>query len=64
MILIENPLRTLQVKIVLSKFAPRQINKCLQICELYIVLRTLWILVIELVALLIEVSTHLVRPFL
>ena len=63
-ILIQNTLGTLQVQVVNGIFAPRQVYQRLQVSKLHVILRTLWIQVIQLIALLTEILGHLVLPHL
>ena len=63
-ILIQNTLGTLQVQVVNGIFAPWQVYQCLQVSKLHVILRTLWIQVIQLIALLTEILGHLVLPHL
>ena len=64
MVLIQNTLGTLQVQVVNGIFAPRQVYQRLQVSKLHVILRTLWIQVIQLIALLTEILGHLVLPHL
>ena len=64
MIVVEYLLCSLQVQVVLCIFAPGQSDNRLQIGQLYVELRTLWIQVVQLVCFLVEGFVHLCRPFL
>ena len=63
-VVVENALCSFQVEIVLGIFAPRQSYHCLQIVELYAILRTLWVEHIELVEFLTENLCNILRPVL
>ena len=63
-VVVENALCSFQVEIVLGIFAPRQSDHCLQIVELYAILRTLRVEHIELVEFLTENLCNILRPVL
>ena len=63
-VLVKNAFRTLQVKVVLGIFIPRQIDHRLQIVHLYTVIRALRIQRVQLVQFSLESLGDLVRPFL
>ena len=64
MVTVQSALRTLQVEIVSRVFSPGKVDHGLQVIQLYAVLRTLWIVHLQLLQLFVKGVAHLGRPFL
>ena len=63
-VVVQYALRALEVEVVLGVLAPGQVGHCLEVVELYAVLRTLRVEHIQLVKLLLEYLAYLLWPVL
>ena len=64
MVAVKDSLCTLQIEVILGVFVPWQRNKSLEVRQLDVVVRTLWVELIELLHLALEYFGGFVAPFL